>query len=404
MAGLAGKRVLLAVGQYHPDYPSGANRLAYDEARFLVAQGTDIWLLVQDVEGIRQEHESIAGITVLRYKVPTLHRLDPRRARAHRTAIAALVPKYLQKADAIHGHAPLQYEAACALFPRARKVFSIHSPVTMEMALNWSGRAVSYSLRRALALSLLKRLERRCIERSDAVSAFSAYTRCMMDEIHGRALAGNIQVIPGWVGPAGFDLTLSKTAARQRLGWADDLPVFFTLRRLVPRMGLDTLLRAIARVRDGSSKFRLMIGGDGPLQTSLRQTAAALGLDDHVHFLGRLNESTLPLAYSACDAFVLPTAALECFGLIAIEALAAGRPVLATPVGAIPEILSKVEPRWLARSADEGAIAELLTEFLAGRLPAHDPSELRAVVEQEYRSENVIPRLTSLLFPLQQNG
>jgi glycosyltransferase involved in cell wall biosynthesis len=59
--------------------------------------------------------------------------------------------------------------------------------------------------------------------------------------------------------------------------------VFFTLRRLVARMGLDTLLLATARVRDGGGKFRLMIGGDGPLRTFLKQTATTLGLDNHVH-------------------------------------------------------------------------------------------------------------------------
>jgi glycosyltransferase involved in cell wall biosynthesis len=263
---------------------------------------------------------------------------------------------------------------------------------------------LTQSIRRAIGLRWLKRVERRCLECSDAVSTFSAYTRAMLTEIHGDVVAEKVNVIPGWVDGARLDPTLSKTAARQRLGWADDVPVFFTLRRLVPRMGLDVLLRAMARVRDGGGKFRLMIGGDGPLRISLQQTATSLKLDEYVRFLGRLDESTLPLAYSACDAFVLPTAALECFGLIAIEALAAGRPVLATPVGAIPEILSKVEPRWLARSADEAAIAELLSDFLAGRLPAHPSAELRAVVEREYRSDIVIPRLTSLLFPPQQNG
>jgi glycosyltransferase involved in cell wall biosynthesis len=88
--------------------------------------------------------------------------------------------------------------------------------------------------------------------------------------------------------------------------------------------------------------------------------------------------------YGACDAFVLPTAELECFGLIALEALACGRPVLATPVAAIPEVVSNFEKAWLASSAEEGAIADLLHAYLSGRLPVHSPAALRSRTQELY--------------------
>jgi glycosyltransferase involved in cell wall biosynthesis len=413
--------VLITVGQYQLDQPSGANRLAYDEARFLAGQGIEVWLLVQDVIGAHSECEPDSGIHVLRYQVPQRHELDPRRIWAHQTVIQRLLQRYLPAVTAIHGHAPLQYAAACALYPAARKVLSIHSPLNMEADLNWPGGSLRNRIRRAVGLPLLKRLERQCLQYSDAISVFSAYTRSLLRQIHGALAVKRIQVIPGWIDIARFDKTCLEpnqtlipwpncgqrrnsaegdpgmSAARDQLGWPRDLPVLFTLRRLVPRMGLQTLLHAAARLQHGGHRFHLMIGGDGPLRGALEENAALLNLDN-VHLLGGIADSLLPVAYRACDAFVLPTAALECFGLVIVEALAAGRPVLAVPVGAIPEVLARVEPRWLASGPDEAALAKLIADFLSGKLPQHHPDELQAVAKNDYSHAKIIPLLTELLF------
>jgi glycosyltransferase involved in cell wall biosynthesis len=115
-----------------------------------------------------------------------------------------------------------------------------------------------------------------------------------------------------------------------------------------------------------------------------------LGMSNSVVFLGRVEDRVLPLAYAACDAFILPTAELECFGLIAIEALSAGRPVLATPVGAIPEVIRKIEGAWLTRSAEVEDIADLLRQYLAGKLPEHAPWKLHDQIRRDYSRERVL--------------
>ena len=74
-----------------------------------------------------------------------------------------------------------------------------------------------------------------------------------------------------------------------------------------------------------------MIVGDGPLETELRAQAAALGLAHHVQFVGRVSHDDLPAYYQACDALVLPSIArTEAFGVVQVEAMAAGRPVIST--------------------------------------------------------------------------
>ena len=131
----------------------------------------------------------------------------------------------------------------------------------------------------------------------------------------------------------------------------------------------------------------------GPLE----EVARARGIAARVRFEGRVPDETLPAMYAAADVFVLPSAALECFGLIALEALACGRPVLATPVAAIPEIIGAVEKEWLAADAGEAALASLLDRWARGVLPAHPPEELRAFVGRRYAAEERLAELTSAI-------
>jgi glycosyltransferase involved in cell wall biosynthesis len=127
------------------------------------------------------------------------------------------------------------------------------------------------------------------------------------------------------------------------------------------------------------------------------EMAATLGVSDMVRFVGRVDDAILPEMYAAATAFVLPTFELECFGIIAVEALASGVPVLATPVGAIPEVLSPVEPRWLASTASATDVATLLTRFLHNELPSHTVAELREYTVNKYGIDAVMPQILELL-------
>ena len=139
--------------------------------------------------------------------------------------------------------------------------------------------------------------------------------------------------------------------------------------------------------------FQIMVGGEGEQRASLEARARALGVSDNVVFIGYVEDQQLPLCYAACDAFVLPTAELECFGLIALEALAAGRPVLGTSVGAIPEILSQLNEDWLALSASAQDIAALLERFLRGKLESPKPEALHTFVADAYSKQRLVGTL-----------
>lgn len=370
--------------QHYVDLPSGSSRLAHDQAVFMAAAGHSVTVIAPgDTE--HSETEMLGPLLLLRYKPRQLSARDPRRTWAHQEAAIEVLQKHVKgHVDVVHGHAPLNYVAASQLYPKANKIYSIHSPATMEMELNWSEATVSNTLKRWLGLPILKRLERKCLETSDFITSDSEFTREQIGRIYGRHIAQRIKVIPGWVDFERFKILQDAIGVKQSLGWPTDIPVLFTLRRLVPRMGLDRLVRAAKIVQEKGHKFRLVIAGTGPLRKELENLTRDLRMTDTITYAGLVPDHDLPLMYGACDAFILPTAALECFGLIILEALACGRPVLATPIAAIPELISKFEPKWLARAADEESIASLMVEHLEGRLPYHMPSELRRKARQNY--------------------
>lgn len=160
-------------------------------------------------------------------------------------------------------------------------------------------------------------------------------------------------------------------------------------------MGLGNLVEACRSLRQQGFEFRLILGGTGPLREELQALCTQYGLADHVSFLGRIPDEDLPDAYAAADCFVLPTQALECFGLIVLEAHASGTPVIATPVGAIPEVMGRFRQDWLTDDASAESLTVKMRLFLENRLP-FGRNELRTNAEA-YRDTTVQERLAQVV-------
>ncbi|MBK9063693.1 MAG: glycosyltransferase family 4 protein [Acidobacteria bacterium] len=387
-------KVVVPALHWFPDVPGGAAQLARGHARWMAARGHDVWLVAPAAGPGAPEREDVDGVHVLRYRLRQFSAFDPRRSRVHQEAAKDVLLRHVgPDADAVHGHALLPHVAALELYGgRAITSYSLHSPVRHEFRASGRGRGAMERLRLGISGTLLHRIEARVLESSQNLTAESEFTRRLVREAHGDAAADRIRVVPGWV-DARFRPAADRATLLRQLGLPADRPVLFTLRRLVPRMGVDLLLGACGRLVRGGRALHLVVAGEGPLRESLESQAMDEGLGGAVTFAGRLAVDSLPAWYAAADAFVLPTAELECFGLIALEAMASGRPCLATPAGAIPEVVGRFEARWLARDVTSGALEEILEAFLRGELPARDPAELHASVMEEYGEERVLPRL-----------
>jgi len=181
-----------------------------------------------------------------------------------------------------------------------------------------------------------------------------------------------IAVIPGGVDTVHFH-PLARDEARCRMNWPAEKKIVFCVRRMVHRMGLENLIDAFSRVAAEEPDAILIFGGKGPLLTELQNRTAALGLARRIIFQGFIPDQDLPSAYSAADFSIVPSQALEGFGLITLESLACGTPVLVTPVGGLPETVSGLDHRLLL-SGDR--VEDLTSGMVRGFSPSLPSREL----------------------------
>lgn len=193
-----------------------------------------------------------------------------------------------------------------------------------------------------------------------------------------------IHIVPGSVDMAHFHSNQSLAAARTALNWPHDRPIILAVRRLSRRMGLENLITAIDKVRYYQPDVLLLIAGQGELMPSLRQQIKDLDLSKNVQLLGFVPDEKLPIAYRAANFSVVPTVALEGFGLIVLESLASGTPVLGTPVGGIPEILSRFSKDLLFDGSTSDQLATGILEALSGDRRLPDQAACRSFVQQHY--------------------
>ncbi|AOZ10605.1 glycosyltransferase family 4 protein [Cupriavidus malaysiensis] len=208
-------------------------------------------------------------------------------------------------------------------------------------------------------------IEERLVRESDCVIAECAQDRHDLLSLYDAA-AERIETIP-----CGFDLAefspLPRQAARRALGWPPHDFVLLQLGRLVPRKGIDNVVRALARMRqrDGLPARLYIVGGNSvrPSTTAtpeigrLRDIAASEGVANHVTFVGRRERAALRQYYCAADVFVT-TPWYEPFGITPVEAMACAVPVIGSAVGGIRSTVVDGRTGFLVPPNDPDALAE----------------------------------------------
>ena len=207
-------------------------------------------------------------------------------------------------------------------------VFHFHGPWAEENVAAGDSSRGRHRLRRML--------ERRTLLRADAVIVLSGAFRRVLLEQYGIS-PWRIRVWRPGVAAESFTPG-DREKARAELGLAPTAFVVVCARRLVPRMGIDTLLDAWADL-EGSlpGGSTLLLVGDGPLRADLEARAREPRLAGRVEVLGRVSEGALKDAYRAADVAAVPTLSVEGFGLVVLEAAACGTPSIVTDVGGLPE-------------------------------------------------------------------
>ncbi|ADW71502.1 glycosyltransferase family 4 protein [Granulicella tundricola] len=205
-----------------------------------------------------------------------------------------------------------------------------------------------------------------------------------------------IRIVPGSVDIQRFSLADTRQDARLHLGLPTDRPILLSVRRLVQRMGLSNLIEAVAAISKVIPDVLLCIGGEGGLRSSLERQVREHNLTKYVRFLGYIDEASLPRLYRAADINVVPTLALEGFGLVAAEALAAGTPSMVTPIGGLPEVVASLSENLIFRSSSVEDLADGLIAGLLGKVKLPSQSNCESYARENYNSTLMAERTVAV--------
>ena len=312
-----------------------------------------------------------------------------------RPAYAALLPGYMlggslasiglgtsSPPDVIHVHWPVPHAWFGALVrassERTAVVASFYSVEIrwIERRLRWAVPFLRWS-----------------IESADAVTAISTATAAAV----ARYTSREVPVIP-------FSAAISDGPRPGRapdgarpLERAGPVRLLF-VGRLVERKGVHILLRALARIR-ARVDATLTVIGEGPWAAPLEAEARRLGVDPFVHFAGRVDEEALREAYRTSDLFILPAVVdgkgdTEGLGVVLLEALEFGLPLVASDVGGIPDIVRHGETGLLVQPSDAGALAHAVLRVIEDPAAARERVERgRAHMRQHFGLPRVVDRL-----------
>ncbi|HEY4511366.1 MAG TPA: glycosyltransferase family 4 protein [Candidatus Paceibacterota bacterium] len=178
---------------------------------------------------------------------------------------------------------------------------------------------------------------------------------------------GRSEIIPNGVDVAIFGAKVprdEKKALEEGLNIGKKDKVIVTASRLVTKNAVDDVIHAVAMM---PLTTKLLILGDGPLRGELRSLAHALRVEDRVRFLGYVEQKDIPKYFSLADVFVRPSLS-EGMGSAFVEAMAAGLPVIATPVGGIPDFLFDRITGLFCEPNNPRSIAEKVELFLEAKL------------------------------------
>ncbi len=240
-----------------------------------------------------------------------------------------------------------------------------------------------------------RQIERTIYRRADRAVVLSQAFAELLHRAYG-VPEEKIRIIPGAVDLDRFTASPSRAVAREQLGWPTDRPILLTVRRLVHRMGLQQLIEAMSLIRQRVPEALLMVAGSGALRPELEAQVKELQLDQNVRFLGFVPEELLPSIYRATDVSVVPTLALEGFGLVAAESLAAGTPALVTPVGGLPEIVRELSDRLLFASGKPSDLAAGLTSALCESASLPSEEACRAYAEAKFSRKLMTSRIVQV--------
>jgi glycosyltransferase involved in cell wall biosynthesis len=363
----------LQVGmEWFAEHPGGLNRMFANLCAGLAGGGVEVTGLVTGSPKVG----TLSG-GLVRSFAPTSSSLVQRL----QSARSAALPWLREARDGVVGaHFALNTIPLVDCIGSHPLVVHFHGPWAQESRLEGDSAATVW---------LKEWIERTVYARADAAIVLSDAFAEVLNARFG-VPAERIHVIPGGVEVERFAGGGTREEARTALGWPTDRPIVLCVRRLVRRMGIDQLIDAAAEVRRSVPDVLVLIAGSGAMRDDLSRRIAERGLAESVCLVGFVPDDRLPLAYRAANLSIVPSIALEGFGLVAAESLAAGTPVLVTPVGGLAGVVAPLAPELVATSSAPADLADALRAILLGERAVPEAAACSAYAIRRFAWREVV--------------
>jgi len=386
-------KILMLADVFFPDTIGGAGRVAYHLSLELTRKGHEVHIVTRNVNGkFVQDQQLNPSLFIHRFLSPQKGSIYLFLSEINNSlsTVRKLYNKIEFDIGCVHQSMVAIGPSFSARFKNTPLVYYYHSPWHEEYLIKKGDAGGGRKGRDRLIAYLMHWIERRVLLKASNVIVLSRYMRDNVSALYGYP-SDKIKIIPGGVSLDHFRLPdRNKIDVKQRINFPIDKTIFLTVRNLVPRMGLENLIMAFGRSEALKKTGILLIGGHGFLEDQLKALVDKLGIANNIRFLGHIPDEDLPGIYQAADYFVLPTEKLEGFGLVILEAMACGTPVLGTPVGAIPEIIGPFDKRLIFNGTNWKDIKEKMEDIIERPdLYFFDPKACRKFVEENYSWKKV---------------
>jgi glycosyltransferase involved in cell wall biosynthesis len=360
-----------------PPYLGGTGNVCFQNARELARRGHDVHVYTAATNG-SPANERMDEISVTR--LPSLLR----------SGNAHLLPGLLRTVrdfDIVHLHYPFyggELTALAAWWHRSPLVVTYHQDVHLTGPM----RFVEILIRHSLGRTVLRSANRVLFTTADYGQSSYAYSM-LRDRTHV------VSELPNGVDTSIFQPATSQENSRSTLGLSPDGRYVLLVARLDRAhyfKGVDVLLDSLTRLEDDVTAI---IVGDGALRENYQRYAEELGIGNRVLFAGRVSDAQLPIYFQSADITLLPSTTMgEAFGLVLIESMACGTPVIASSLPGVRSVVQHERDGLLIKPGDPESLAGAMTRLLSDRsLRMQMGANGRSKVERQYDWQRIGDRL-----------
>ena len=341
------------VTHFFPPHIGGIEKVAEEQCKRLSKLGYQVSVLTSTTD--TQNEHSREGIHLFSY--PTLNILE-------RVGLPYPVPLFkayriftdvIRKCDLVHvhGHPYISSYMACKIAKKHKKPLILTQHNTFIDFQSW--------------LNILEHLNDWCVGSTvlkDADRVITVSRKTMEYVLKLGAGKSKTSVMYNGV-DQNFFYPMNKEKSRDKLGLPENKMLILTVRRLVYKNGLDTLIKSASLLARDFPNLLFIVIGNGPDRKFIANRIRQLGVNENVRLAGFVPEELLPLYYNAADYFVIPSSSGEGLPLVLLEAMACGLPVIATTVGGTPEIIKDMVNGALVPPRNQEALAQAISKLLS---------------------------------------